>query len=77
MEFSDAIQDGIRGHHDPDDKELNSVAAIVHVANSIVHALDLNNDDRELILLSPNTLGMFYHYQKKHIWRSFMRQNCE
>lgn len=49
--FSDAIQDGIRGHHDPDDKELNSVASIVHVANSIVHALDLNNDERELVPL--------------------------
>ncbi|MBC3880533.1 HDOD domain-containing protein [Undibacterium sp. LX40W] len=47
--FSDAIQDGIRGHHDPDDRELNSVASIVHVANSIVHALDLNDSDTELV----------------------------
>lgn len=47
--FSDAIQDGIRGHHDPDDKELNSVASIVHVANAIVHALDLNESDNELV----------------------------
>ncbi len=47
--FSDAIQDGIRGHHEPDDKDLNAVASIVHVANSIVHALDLNHAENELV----------------------------
>lgn len=47
--FSDAIQDAIRGHHAPDDKELNSVASIVHIANSIVHALDLSESEEELV----------------------------
>jgi putative nucleotidyltransferase with HDIG domain len=47
--FSDAIQDAIRGHHEPNDKELNSIASIVHVANSIVHALDLSGDEHELV----------------------------
>jgi putative nucleotidyltransferase with HDIG domain len=47
--FADAIQDAIRGHHNPDDSELNSVAAIVHVANSIVHALDLNGSQEESV----------------------------
>lgn len=48
-EFSDAIQDAIRGHHQPDDKDLNSIVAIVHVANSIVHALDLCNAEFDLV----------------------------
>jgi putative nucleotidyltransferase with HDIG domain len=48
-EFADAIQDAISGHHHPDNKELNSVAAIVHVANSIVHALDLSRTDDDLV----------------------------
>ncbi|MBC3871999.1 HDOD domain-containing protein [Undibacterium flavidum] len=47
--FSDAIQDAIRGHHAPDDKELNSVASIIHVANSIVHALDLSESEDDLV----------------------------
>ncbi|MBR7800027.1 HDOD domain-containing protein [Undibacterium fentianense] len=47
--FSEAIQDAIRGHHAPDDKELNSVASIVHVANAIVHALDLSEIQEELV----------------------------
>ncbi len=50
-QFSDAIQDAIRGHHQPDKRALNSVAAIVHVANSIVHALDLSQTDNELVPL--------------------------
>lgn len=50
-QFSDAIQDAIRGHHDPDKKDLNSVAAIVHVANSIVHALDLSQTKNDLVPL--------------------------
>lgn len=47
--FSDAIQDAIRGHHNPEDKDLNSLASIVHVANSIVHALDLSEVEDELV----------------------------
>jgi HD-like signal output (HDOD) protein len=47
--FSDAIQDAIRGHHEPNDKELNSIASVVHVANSIVHALELSGDEHELV----------------------------
>lgn len=48
-QFSDAIQDAIRGHHEPDDPSLNSIAAIVHVANAIVHALDLAHDELESV----------------------------
>lgn len=50
-QFSEAIQDAIRGHHQPEDKTLNSVAAIVHVANSIVHALDLCQLENDLVPL--------------------------
>ena len=48
-EFSDAIQDAIRGHHQPDDKNLNSIASLIHVANSIVHALDLSKTEYDLV----------------------------
>ena len=48
-EFSDAIQDAIRGHHQPDDKNLNSIASVIHVANSIVHALDLSKTEYDLV----------------------------
>lgn len=61
-EFSDAIQDAISGHHQPDNKDLNPVAAIVHVANSIVHALDLSEVEHDLVpILSQHawdTLGL-------------------
>jgi putative nucleotidyltransferase with HDIG domain len=53
--FADAIQDAIRGHHAPDDKALNSVAAIVHVANVIAHALDLSQTEKELVPLLSKT----------------------
>ncbi|QJQ05579.1 HDOD domain-containing protein [Undibacterium piscinae] len=54
--FSDAIQDAIRGHHKPEIKDLNSVAGIVHVANSIAHALDLSQTENDLVpLLSKAT----------------------
>ncbi|MDO9193779.1 MAG: HDOD domain-containing protein [Undibacterium sp.] len=61
-EFSDAIQDAISGHHQPDNKDLNPVAAIVHVANSIVHGLDLSEAEHDLVpVLSKHawdTLGL-------------------
>ncbi len=39
----------IAGHHEPDAPGAGFLAAIVHVANAIVHALDLAHDDDELV----------------------------
>lgn len=61
-QFSEAIHDAIRGHHDPDIEGLNSVASIVHIANAIVHGLDLSHIDDDLVpLISQtawNTVGL-------------------
>ncbi|MBI3284553.1 MAG: HDOD domain-containing protein [Burkholderiales bacterium] len=60
--FSDAVCDTIRGHHQPETEGLNSLASVVHVANSIVHALDLSGEEDDLApLLSQlawDTLGL-------------------
>jgi len=47
-QFSEAICDAIRGHHQPDISGLNSIASIVHVADIIVHGLDLTQIDDDL-----------------------------
>ena len=61
-QFSEAIRDAIRGHHDPEIEGLNSIAAIVHVANAIVHALDISQVEDDLVPLVSqmawNTLGL-------------------
>jgi putative nucleotidyltransferase with HDIG domain len=49
--FSEAVQDTIRGHHSPDIYGINSLASIVHVANAIVHGLDLSGEENDLIPL--------------------------
>jgi putative nucleotidyltransferase with HDIG domain len=46
--FSEAIQDAIRGHHSPAEGEINPIAAIVHIANVIVHGLDLSENKHEM-----------------------------
>ena len=60
--FADAVQDAIRGHHMPDINGLNALALVVHVANVIVHGLDLADDENDQIpLLSDHawdTLGL-------------------
>ncbi|MBC3863607.1 HDOD domain-containing protein [Undibacterium jejuense] len=60
--FSDAVQDAIKGHHNPDIPGINALASVVHVANVIVHALDLAQQENELVpLLSAHawdTLGL-------------------
>lgn len=40
--FSDSIRHAIAGHHHPENQKVHSLASIVHVANAIVHALDLS-----------------------------------
>lgn len=53
--FSDSIRYAIAGHHNPEFQKVHSLASIVHVANAIVHALDLSGEDNDLVPpVSPN-----------------------
>ncbi|MFZ3004007.1 MAG: HDOD domain-containing protein [Undibacterium umbellatum] len=60
--FSEAVCDAIRGHHHPEQENLHVLASVVHIANAIVHALDLSHDENDrLPLLSQSawdTLGL-------------------
>ncbi|MFZ6849809.1 HDOD domain-containing protein [Undibacterium sp. RuRC25W] len=60
--FAEAVKDAIKGHHDPDIKGIHALAPVVHVANAIVHALDIAQEENELVpLLSEHawdTLGL-------------------
>ena len=47
--FSDTIRLAIAGHHDPEASGAGFLAAIVHVADSIVHALDLARVPDDLV----------------------------
>ena len=47
--FSDTMKMAIAYHHDPDAPGAGILATIVHVANAIVHALDLAGDEDELV----------------------------
>ena len=47
--FSDTMKRAIACHHDPDAPGAGILATIVHVANAIVHALDLAGDEDELV----------------------------
>ena len=48
-QFSDTLRQAIVRHHDPDTPGAGLLAAIVHVADAIVHALDLAGDENELV----------------------------
>jgi putative nucleotidyltransferase with HDIG domain len=47
--FSDTMRQAIACHHAPDTPGAGFLAAIVHVANAIVHALDLAGEDEESV----------------------------
>jgi putative nucleotidyltransferase with HDIG domain len=46
--FSDTMKLAIAHHHDPDEPGAGLLASIVHVANAIVHALDLAGEEDDL-----------------------------
>ena len=48
-QFSDTMQHAITYHHEPAAPGAGFLATIVHVANAIVHALDLARDENELV----------------------------
>jgi putative nucleotidyltransferase with HDIG domain len=47
--FSDTMRQAIAHHHDPETPGAGFLATIVHVANAIVHALDLAREQDELV----------------------------
>jgi putative nucleotidyltransferase with HDIG domain len=46
--FSDTMRQAIAWHHAPETPGAGFLAAIVHVANAVVHALDLAGEEEEL-----------------------------
>jgi putative nucleotidyltransferase with HDIG domain len=48
-QFSDTMQHAVAYHHAPEAPGAGFLATIVHVANAIVHALDLALDENELV----------------------------
>lgn len=60
--FSDTMQKAIAGHHEPEVPGAGFLAAIVHVADFIVHGLDLAGAEDDLVpplsLVALNALGM-------------------
>lgn len=48
-QFSDTMLHAIAYHHEPETPGAGFLATIVHIANAIVHALDLARDDNELV----------------------------
>ena len=47
--FSEVIKNAITGHHEPDSFGNGSIASMVHVANAIVHGLDLEGAKDDLV----------------------------
>ncbi len=53
-QFSDTMKMAIEFHHDPDAPGAGLIAMIVHIANAIVHALDIAGEDDDLVpIVSP------------------------
>ncbi len=46
--FSDTMKLAIAHHHDPDAPGAGLLASIVHVANAVVHALDISREEDDL-----------------------------
>ena len=47
--FSDTMRAAIGYHHAPETEGAGMLASIIHVANAIVHALDLAREEQELV----------------------------
>lgn len=60
--FSEIMQHAIVGHHEPENAGNGMLVSVVHVANSIAHALDLSGIEDDLVppvfLPAWNNLGL-------------------
>lgn len=75
--FSEIIRQAIIGHHEPEQAGTGVLVSLVHVANSIVHALDLTNVEDDLVppisLLAWNNLGLEENVYQ-HVFRETVLQ---
>lgn len=71
-QFSDTMLHAIAYHHEPETPGAGFLATIVHIANAIVHALDLARDDNELVppvsMVAWTALGLS-HEAYLHVFR--------
>ena len=71
--FSEIMQAAIVEHHEPESADRDLLVSIIHVANSIVHGLDLGNDDDDLVppvsLVAWNNLAL-----SEQIYRQVFRE---
>ncbi len=60
--FSDTMKQAIGQHHDPEAPGAGFLATIIHVANAIVHALDIAGEEDDLVppvsAVAWNALGL-------------------
>ncbi len=47
--FSETLLKAISGHHNPEEPGIGFLASIIHVADAITHALDLSNQEDDLV----------------------------
>ena len=57
--FPEVIDHAIVGHHKPDPAIRGSIASLIHVANAIVHALDLAGEEDDAV--PPVDLSAWYN----------------
>jgi HD-like signal output (HDOD) protein len=55
--FSDAMQNAIARHHEPDLLSGDRVAAIVHVSDAIAHGMDFAEDPEDMV--PPLSMGVW------------------
>lgn len=64
-QFPPLLCDAIGQHHGPDNGECNALAAVVHVADAMVHALDLASEETDMVprIVTAywNSVGLSWH----------------
>lgn len=75
--FSEIMQQAIIGHHEPEQVGAGVLVSLIHVANSIVHALDLSEIEDDLVppisLVAWNNLGLDEEIYQ-HVFRETVLQ---
>jgi putative nucleotidyltransferase with HDIG domain len=74
--FSDTMRLAIGGHHDPEAPGAGFLAAIIHVADAIVHALDLAQVQDDLVPPVSTVAGRRWASTRKFICNCSAKRSC-
>jgi putative nucleotidyltransferase with HDIG domain len=75
--FPATIQNAIANHHTPNVHDADSLASVIHFADCIAHALDLSNDDQDLVFPVSDAVSQKFNLEQAALSKIYQQVEAQ